>query len=117
MSKSALLDRTAWDLILDASGNIAVATAPYSRAQDVANACRLFSGELWYDTNKGIPYDSEILGQWPPLSLVRERLAQAAMTVDGVVSAQVVITSLNGRNLTGQVQFTDKDGASDTVSF
>jgi len=115
--KSLLLDRTAWDLVLDSAGNIAAATEPYAIAQDVACACRLFAGELWYDTNQGVPYFSEILGQWPPLPLVRARLIEAALTVPGVVSAQVVISALNSRTITGQVQFLDSVGATHHVSF
>lgn len=115
--KSLLLDRDAWDLVLDASGNIAVCTEPYAIAQDVACACRLFAGEIWYDQTQGVPYFSEILGHQPPLSLVRQRLIEAAMTVTGVVSAQVIINSFSGRSITGQVQFTDATGASQNVSF
>lgn len=115
--KSLLLDRTAWDLVLNASGNIAVASEPYAISQDVASACKLFAGELWYATNKGIPYFSEILGHWPPLAVVRAELVKAAMTVPGVVSAQVVISSLDKRTLTGQIQFIDTTGAANNVSF
>ena len=115
--KSLLLDRTAWDLVLDANGNIATCTEPYARAQDVACECRLFKGEQWYDTGRGIPYDTEILGQWPPLSLVRERLKMAAESVAGVVSAQVIITGATGRALAGQVQFIDTEGQSNGVTF
>ena len=64
--KTLLLDRTQWDLVQDANGNIALATEPYARAQDVASACRLFRGELWYDTAAGIPYFEDILGKSPP---------------------------------------------------
>lgn len=115
--KSLLLDRTVWDLVLDTSGNIAVASDAYSLAQDVACACKLFQSELWYATNKGVPYFSEILGHWPPLPVVKAELVKAAMTVPGVVSAQVVITSLDKRTLTGQVQFVDTTGAANNVSF
>lgn len=115
--KSLLLDQTAWDLVLDASGNIAVATEPYAIAQDVASACRLFAGELWFDTNQGVPYFSQILGQFPPLPLVRARLVEAALTVPGVMSAQVVISAFSGRTITGQVQFLDAVGATQQVSF
>ena len=115
--KSLLLDRDAWDLVLDADGNIAVCSEPYARAQDVACECRLFSGEQFYDQNRGIPYDVEILGQWPPLSLVRSRLQSAAESVDGVVSSQVIITGATGRAITGQIQFIDVDGQSNGVTF
>lgn len=112
-----LLDRTLWDLCKDASGNIALATNPYSRTQDVASAARLFLGELWYDTTKGVPYSTEILGQMPPLQIIKERLVQAALTVPGVVSAQVVITDFSSRTLSGQIQFIDVDGQANNVTF
>lgn len=115
--KSLLLDRDVWDLVLDAEGNIAICEEPYSIAQDVACACRTFKGELVYDVDDGVPYFSEILGQWPPLSLVRERLKTACLSVAGVVSAQVIITSVDGRNLVGQVQFVDIDGNTQVVTF
>lgn len=115
--KSLLLDRDAWDLVLDSSGNIAACSEPYSMAQDVATACRTFKGELIYDSKDGVPYFSDILGQWPPLSLVRERLKSAALSVSGVVAAQVIITGVDGRTLSGQAQFTDTDGVISTVTF
>ena len=115
--KSLLLDRTFNDLVLDARGNIAVCTEPYAISQDVACACKLFAGELWYDQTQGVPYFSEILGHQPPLALVRQRLIEAAMTVTGVVSAQVVISTFSGRTITGQVQFLDATGATHHVSF
>ena len=115
--KSLLLDRTVWDLVLDANGNIAVATEPYAIAQDVACACRLFLGELWYDASQGIPYFSQTLGQQPPLAAVRAQLVAAALTVTGVVSAQVVITQFLNRTITGRVQFLDTVGATHHASF
>ena len=51
-----LLDRTYWDLCVDSSGNLAVASEPYSLAQDAASAIKLFQGEYIYDTTIGIPY-------------------------------------------------------------
>lgn len=115
--KSMLLDRTAWDLVLDANGNIAACTEPYARAQDVACECRLFKGEQWYDQRRGIPYDTDTLGFWPPVSLVKERLRQSAESVDGVVSAQVLVTGVKGRGITGQVQFIDTEGQANGVTF
>ncbi len=115
--KSLLLDTVAWDLVLDAAGNIAAATAPYARAQDVANALRLFLGECWYDTTRGIPYFTEILGQSPPASVFEEYMVRAALTVPGVATAQCTISAINGRTLTGQVVFTSIDGSTDTVSI
>lgn len=112
-----LLDRTVWDLCKDASGNIAVASDPYSQAQDVASAVRLFLGECWYDTAQGVPYFSQILGQLPPLTLMKAQFVTAALTVPGVVAAVCFITNIVGRKVSGQIQVTDTAGVVTNVSF
>lgn len=112
-----LLDRTVWDLVLDASGNIAMASDPYAIAQDVASAVRLFKGECWYDTTKGIPYWQQILGQWPPLALIRSYVEKAASTVPEVVSAKCTVLLANDRTITGQVEIIDKAGQLNNVTF
>lgn len=111
-----LLDRTGWDLVLDVDGNIAVASDPYSLAQDAASAVRLRKGELWYDTTKGVDY-SDVLGRMPPLALLKARLVAAALTVPGVVAAQCFVESAAGRTVTGQVQVTDEDGVLVPAAF
>ena len=112
-----LLDTEAWDLVLDSNGNIALASPPYSVAQDVASAIRTFIGEAWYDTSLGVPYWQSLLGQPFYQSQVTAAMNAAAMTVPGVVSASTVITSYTDRKVSGQVQFTTSDGATTTVSF
>ena len=115
--RTLLLDTVLWDLVLDSKGNIAIADEPYSLAQDVASAIRLFLGELWYDTTKGVPYFQQILGHAPPLSLFNEYMVAAALTVPGVVSAICVVDKISDRRLTGQVQFVDDKGITSTVGF
>jgi hypothetical protein len=117
MPNTLLLDRTTWDLCLDASGNIAVAGEPYALAQDVASAVRTFLGECWFNTKDGVPYWSDILGKRPPLQLVKKDIVAAALTVQGIASAQCFITGLTDRALTGQVQVTTTGGATLTVNF
>lgn len=114
-----LLDNTVWDLVLDSSGNIAMATPAYSVAQDVASAIRLFINELWYDPGKGIPYFETILGDLPPLGLLAGQLENAALTVPGVVQANAIITeySPTSRKIGGQVQFIDEVGQANGVQF
>lgn len=115
--KSLLLDRTAWDLVIGADGNIAAATDPYAFAQDVACAVKLFQGELFYDTTKGIPYWQDILGQWPPLSVVQAAIVRAALTVPGVIAARCDAVTFAGRALSGQVIVTDSAGVEQIVNF
>lgn len=115
--KTLLLDTVLWDLVKDASGNIAVASDPYSQSQDASSAARLFAGELWLDTTQGIPYWSQILGQLPPLSLVKELIVNAALGVPGVTAATVFITAFVGRRLSGQLQITNSSGATSVAAF
>ena len=112
-----LLDQDQWDLVIDSAGNIAMASPPYALAQDVASAVRLFLGELWYDTGKGIPYFEDILGHLPPPSLLTGYIEKAALSVPGVVSAQCIISAFADREVTGQVQFIDETGATNSVTF
>lgn len=119
-----LLDIDLWDLVADASGNIAMATEPYSLAQDVASACRTVLAEVWYDTTLGILYlpstnPGAILGRNPPLPVLQELLVAAALTVPDVVKATAILQAFNfvTRQATGQVQFTDINGNTNTVSL
>lgn len=112
-----LLDVESWDLSLDANGNIALVGPAYSLAQDVASAIKLFSGELWYDTTKGIPYFSDVLAQLPPLSLFVRYLEDAALSVPGVVKSQINFSSFDNRVISGQVFFIDEVGESSGVAF
>lgn len=112
-----ILDQTAWDLIIDSAGNIGMAAPPYALAQDVASAIKLFLGELWYDTTKGIPYFEDVLGHLPPPSLLTGYIENAALTVPGVVSAQCVITEFTNREVVGEVRFIDENGVSNAINF
>jgi hypothetical protein len=112
-----LLDQGAWDLVLDINGNIALAAAPYSVAQDVASAVRCFLGDCWYDTTIGLPYFQQILGKYPPLSFVRKQITNAAFTVPNVEKVNVVFAGFSNRLLTGQIQIIDSDGVASDVSF
>ena len=105
------------DLVLDSAGNIAVASAPYALAQDAASAIKTYIGECYYDTTLGVPYYADILGKAPPLPLIKADLIAAAMTVPTVVAAQVFISSISNRKLTGQVQITDNSGIVTAASF
>lgn len=115
--KSLLLDAVEWDLVKDASGNIAVASDPYALAQNASSAIRLFQGELWYDTTQGVPYFQSFLGKRPNVALIRAKFVAAALTVPGVASALVFISSINDRGVRGQVQVKDSSGATTAAPF
>lgn len=113
-----LLDRTAWDCCIDANGNIAMAREPYSTLQDVASACRVWLGELYYGpSTDGIPYKSDGLGSTYPTQLLRAKLVETALTVPNVSAAKVYLTSVAERAITGQIQVTLTDGTTGTVAL
>jgi hypothetical protein len=103
-----LLDRTAWDLVLDANGNIAVASAPYSLAQDAASAIKTFLGECTWDTTLGVPYLTQIFSGNPSLAQVEALFVAAAESVPGVASAEVFLQVADDRIIGGQVQVTSQ---------
>lgn len=116
MGQSLLLDTVNWDLVVDAFGNIAVASAPYSTAQDVACAIKTFLGECYFDTAVGMPWQ-QILGQRPSLAILKAVLVATAEAVTGVASATVFISSVANRNISGQVQVTTTSGQTQAASF
>ena len=112
-----LLDVAKWDLTLDLYGNLAIARPPYAVAQDCASRCRYFLGDNYYDASDGIPYFQQVLGHWPPLSLYRSYLVNAAMITPGVAMVTVFFAGLAGRALSGQVQETDTGGNTAAANF
>lgn len=110
-----LLALNDWDLVADSKGNIAVASDPYAMAQDVASACKLFLGELWYDSSKGVPYFEDVLGHAPSQGLMQALIEQAALTVPGVVGARCTIDAVANRQVTATVRFTDETGRTNEV--
>jgi hypothetical protein len=114
---SLCIDNTFNDLVLSAAGDIAVVNDPYRLAQDAACFIRLFQGELFFDATQGLPFWQQILGHYPPLTLVKYYFQQAALQVPGVASANVYITGFTKRSLSGQVQVRDANGNVSIASF
>lgn len=107
-NSTILLDAQAWDLVLDAAGNIAAASEPYSLAQDAASAIKTWLGEVFFDTTIGVPYRRQVFGLDPSVALMKQLFVQAALSVPGVASARCFITAVTDREVTGQVQVTSK---------
>lgn len=112
-----LLDPTSWDLLLDSHGDIALASAPYAVAQDVASAAKLFRGEAYYDQSKGVPYFQSILGAGQSPLFLAAQLEAAARTVPDVVDAQCVDIAYSGRVATGTLKVIDTTGQAQNVTF
>ena len=112
-----LLDDDVWDILVDASGNIAMASDPYSEAQDVASAIRTFQGECYYNVTVGVPYWTQILGQAIPISLLKAHFVNAALTVPFVAKAVCYISSFINRKVAGQVQIITTAGQTSVAAF
>jgi hypothetical protein len=104
---SLVLSTAEWDLTLDDAGNIAVASSPNNLAQDAASGIQTYLGEYFWDITVGVPWLTRVLGvnPPPPLALLKELLVDAALESNPeIASAQVFITSLSNRGVSGQVQ-------------
>jgi hypothetical protein len=117
MFDTLYLDVDSWDLTLDADANIAMASAPYAAAQDVASACRLWSGEYIYNTTRGIPYQDAILGQMVPVNVLTSLYNKEAQTVPDIATASTLLQyNRQSRALSGQIQLTLVDGSNLNVN-
>ena len=117
--KTLLLDSN-WDLCLDKAGRIAIAEGAYATAQAVANECRLFTDDAYFEPGRGIPYYLIALGRKLSPSVLRARLRDAAMLVDDVEDVtEVVLESLDTetRRVTGEIQFTSREGENASVEL
>lgn len=102
---SLYLNPETWDLQLDNQGNIAYCKPPYATAQTVANAIKLFDGELYYNTNAGIPYFNDILGRPHSYSLYKHYIIDACKRVESVSNVELVINKFKNNILSGAVTF------------
>lgn len=109
------LQPDSWDITLDSSGRIARSTQAYAIAQNVANAVRLFMGEAFFAMDEGIPhFDIELGKTRPALSVLRARMREAALNVEGVLDAQITLDDVQDRKLTGEILLTVADGDKST---
>lgn len=111
MTSTLFLHPEKWDIWLDTSGNIAIATDEYQQAQDIASSCRVFLKDDYYNQQDGIPYLEEIMGKSSyPISLYQRNLHDRSMLVDGIISIDVQLKTFKDRILEGAIIFTnDKD--------
>ena len=134
--KTLMLDRN-WDLCLEKgfvwrektvngatvrykAASLKLAEGAYATAQNVANECRLFTNDAYFDQDRGIPYYLIALGRKLSPSVLRARLRDAAYLVEDVEDVtDVVLESLDTetRRVTGEIQFTSKEGENASVEL
>lgn len=95
------------------TGHIVVAEGAYATAQNVANECRVFEGDLAFERERGLPYYLITLGKKPSPSVLKARLRDAALLVEDVKEVKSVdIDSLDTetRTLSGEITVTSVEG-------
>ena len=118
-ANTRLLDER-WDIFLTESGDIAVVTGEYATAQNVANACRLFTNDAYFAQDEGIPWFVAQLGRPLARSVTSSRVRSAASDVEGVASVDAVNiedVDMETWALTGDVRFTMEGGADVSVDL
>lgn len=101
-----------WDIQLDNHGRIRECTGAYAIAQHAANAIKLFTNDAYFDPDRGIPHFVVDLGRRLQPSIIRSRFKDAAQSVAGVASANVVNIELGkGRVVSCEVNLYLLDGS------
>ena len=98
-----------WDLHVDPAGNLPRAFEAYSVAQNVANAFRLFTEDAWYFPQRGIAHFLIELRKEPRLNVLKVRLKEAALAVEGVKDCSIDLLNLEERELSGMATLTLED--------
>ena len=83
IKRTLKLDKN-WDLVLDANGQIALASSNESVAQTIANRCRLFVRDASYNYDEGVAYFDAALGQEVNEAFLVNELTRLTQEVDGV---------------------------------
>jgi hypothetical protein len=112
-----LLSHDDHDLLVDANGNIAMASNPYAYAQDVATAELMFKGEHIYYNTIGIPYLTEILGENTPISIIKGYYETEALSVTGIKKAEAVLSLGKDRGLSGEIRVTTNEDVNLTIGI
>lgn len=79
-----------WDLELDGNGNPKMLTENDAICQNVSNECRLFLHDAYFRYEQGIDWFTDQLGQKIQRSVLTQRLRNAALSVEGVLTVQSV---------------------------
>ena len=103
-----------WDITLNGIGRIEVTTGAYAIAQEVATKVRAFYHDMFFNWEQGIPHFVDELGVAPNFTLIRSRIRERALEVDGVEDVEIELdeSSVTNRNraLTGDIKLTLTDG-------
>lgn len=86
------------DIYLDINNNLAIKSEEDALLDIITNVVRTRKYEIQYDMNKGIPYFETIFSDTGLLGLWRSYVIQEIENVDGVISIENLIYSLDESN-------------------
>lgn len=86
------------DIYLDINNNLAIKSGENALLDIITNVVRTRKYEIQYDMNKGIPYFETIFSDTGLLGLWRSYVIQEIENVDGVISIESLIYSLDESN-------------------
>ncbi len=86
------------DIYLDINNNLAIKSGEDALLDIITNVVRTRKYEIQYDMNKGIPYFETIFSDTGLLGLWRSYVIQEIENVDGVISVESLIYSLDESN-------------------
>lgn len=108
--KTLALNEDAWDLVLDSEGSIAAIDNTQSVLQDVASSVRVWLGECYYDTDKGVNYWQFFDGD-APISFFIDEATEQALNVHDVESCDIILAPPQAtRILQGKILITLTSG-------
>lgn len=97
-----------WDIYLSDTGQFKEYVGAWSTAQAVANECRRFLNDTYFDYDIGIPHFDIELGHPLPEAPFRNALRNAALRVDDVaevIDVEIESFDKDTRVLTGNITF------------
>lgn len=103
----------AWDLVLDANGNLSILKGTAAICQNVCNEARLFTDDAYFAAERGIPWFSDQLARPVQEAVTISNLRNAALGVPGVERVDAVELEALDREtrvLKGKVTITTEDG-------
>ncbi len=102
-----------WDLQLGSDGSLKMLSGSAGIAQNVACACRCFTGGCYFYQDYGIQWFNDALAQKFQRTLIASRIMEKALAVQGVTAVNsVTIDGLDSetRIVTGEVNIETEEG-------
>lgn len=100
-----------WTLYVDDYGNIATKESNDELAQDVASSVRVFLGEMPFDVNRGVSYNTPDDIRFT----LKDEIKKQALLINGVEEAVVSFERIEDRKANVIIYITNENGDKLTV--